>query len=280
MRIQEDDVIVKRSFIFAAIVTQGVAFAQEHGQVVRPIEDNSFFIEEAYNQERGVVQHISNAVYQANPRKNIAFSFTQEWPLWGEDHQISFTVPYQFVEGGSLSGLGDVLINYRYQLFEKESWAAVAPRLSLSLPSGNAEKGRGTGGTGVQVSLPASRYLSESLVAHVNVGLTIMPRAKGYRSDGFEVEHALVSYDFGASLIWITAPHFNLMLEWLGTSSAGFDELGGVARTLQTVISPGFRFAIDVGSLEIVPGLALPFFVADGSATTGAFIYLSFEHPF
>ncbi len=31
------------------------------------IEDNSFFIEEAYNQENRVVQHISNAVYSRRP---------------------------------------------------------------------------------------------------------------------------------------------------------------------------------------------------------------------
>jgi len=30
-------------------------------QFTRAIEDNSFFIEEAYNQEAGVVQHIPNS---------------------------------------------------------------------------------------------------------------------------------------------------------------------------------------------------------------------------
>ena len=266
--------------VIATVVSQRVARAQEHGQEPHAIEDNSFFIEEAYNQEQGVVQHINTAMYQTTPRKSIAYSFTQEWPLWGEDHQLSYTVPYQFVEGGMYSGLGDVLINYRYQLSGKECWATVAPRLSLSLPSGNAEQGRGSGGAGIQLSLPASKVLTETLVAHFNLGVTVTPRARGFSDAGTGVVHTLSSYSAGTSLIWLTAPHFNLMLECLATSTAGFDGRGDVARTLQTVISPGFRFAIEVGNLEVVPGFALPLFIAEGTVDTGAFLYLSFEHPF
>ena len=57
-----------------------------------PIADNSFLIEEAYNQEPGVVQHISNF---ARPEGGDAwdFGFTQEWPLGGMRHQLSYTVP-------------------------------------------------------------------------------------------------------------------------------------------------------------------------------------------
>jgi len=44
------------------------------------IEDNSFLIEEAYNQERGVVQHIS-AWERSLGSSAWGFAFTQEWPL-------------------------------------------------------------------------------------------------------------------------------------------------------------------------------------------------------
>jgi len=41
------------------------------------------------------------------------FTFTQEWPVFSQDHQISYTIPsYHLVDDGSrVSGLGDVLLN-------------------------------------------------------------------------------------------------------------------------------------------------------------------------
>src|SRR5262245_1643983 len=56
---------------------------------VRPIDgirDNSFLIEEAYNQEPGVVQHIFTGSFglddRGGPRtRTWDLSFTQEWPL-------------------------------------------------------------------------------------------------------------------------------------------------------------------------------------------------------
>jgi purine-binding chemotaxis protein CheW len=58
-----------------------------------PIKDNSFLIEEAYNQERGVVQHISTLSRTAGG--DWMYTFTQEWPLPDERHQVSFTLPVQ-----------------------------------------------------------------------------------------------------------------------------------------------------------------------------------------
>jgi len=68
-----------------------VATAQK--EPIEVIEDNSFLIEEAYNQEPGVVQHIFQSVYSSGPRqRGWAFAFTQEWPIYGQDHQFSYTV--------------------------------------------------------------------------------------------------------------------------------------------------------------------------------------------
>src|SRR6185312_16420034 len=52
------------------------------------IQDNSFLIEEAYNQESGVVQHIST--FERADGGDWAYSFTQEWPLGGIRHQLSY----------------------------------------------------------------------------------------------------------------------------------------------------------------------------------------------
>ena len=46
------------------------------GAFSKAIEDNSFLIEEAYNQETGVVQHIFTGMQNFTPIKNWEFSFT------------------------------------------------------------------------------------------------------------------------------------------------------------------------------------------------------------
>ena len=80
------------------------------------IQDNSFLIEEAYNQEAGVVQHINSFIRMRGG--DWVYTFTEEWPLSGQKHQLSFTLPVQRVEDlpGNHTGLGDVALNYRYQL--------------------------------------------------------------------------------------------------------------------------------------------------------------------
>ena len=59
-----------------------------------PIEDNSFLIEEAYNQEPHVVQHIGTWLRALRSAPWI-FTFTQEWPLWSQRHQFSYSIPFQ-----------------------------------------------------------------------------------------------------------------------------------------------------------------------------------------
>ena len=55
------------------------------------IQDNSFLVEEAYNQNFGVVQHISSFT-RFWDSKDWNYSFTQEWPVPGnERHQLSYT---------------------------------------------------------------------------------------------------------------------------------------------------------------------------------------------
>src|SRR5215211_6263591 len=119
-----------------------------------PISDNSFILEEAYNQEAGVVQHI--LAYRRDRAGDWLATFTQEWPLGGQLDQVSYTLPLQSSGSGRLAAaaLGDLAINYRRQVLgrdEEPVW--FAPRLSLVLPTGSVRKGTGAGGLGLQMNL-------------------------------------------------------------------------------------------------------------------------------
>src|SRR5436190_22726307 len=112
------------SFVLVAISLSVSLVAQQDSslsssQSQQPgIQDNSFLVEEAYNQNFGVVQHISSFTRFWNS-KDWVYTFTQEWPVPGDErHQLSYTLAFQHAGAfpGSGSGIGDVLLNYRYQL--------------------------------------------------------------------------------------------------------------------------------------------------------------------
>ncbi len=124
----------------------------------KKIEDNFFLIEEAYNQDPGVIRHIQT--YQLMKDKTWGYTFTQEWPVPKMTHQLSYTIPINHPDP-SMTGLGDILINYRYQLISKEA-LSFSPRLSIVLPTGDSKQGLGNGSTGVQVNLPLSVELSNT----------------------------------------------------------------------------------------------------------------------
>ncbi|MCX6133157.1 MAG: hypothetical protein NTU47_05005 [Ignavibacteriales bacterium] len=270
--------------IFCLVGTEAAVIAQESRppkeQFPEAIEDNSFFIEEAYNQERGVVQHISNLQYSFTHQTDLFYTFTQEWPLGGRAHQLSYTVPINLHSSSHPGGFGDVLINYRYQLIDDDGWAAVAPRISVLLPTGSTTSGLGFGAAGVQVNIPASRRFSEFFAAHANAGLTYVPRMKDESGNSGAIRHTLTSYNVGASVIWLTSETFNVMLEYTTSFSSDAFEDGTSDRRTDTIISPGLRWAINLNTLQIVPGIAFPISLGSGQAKAGVFFYLSFEHPF
>ena len=73
------------------------ADAAEPDRNVDGIRDNSFLVEEACNQEAGVVQHILTGAYAyqqagASDLDSWNFGFTQEWPLFGQRHQLGYTI--------------------------------------------------------------------------------------------------------------------------------------------------------------------------------------------
>ncbi|MGH8572275.1 MAG: transporter, partial [Gammaproteobacteria bacterium] len=119
------------------------------------IADNSFLIEEAYNQEAGVVQHIGTFA-RADGGDAWDFGFTQEWPLGGIRHQLSYGIPLTHSDGAG-TGIGDISLNYRFQLAgDEDALFHSAPRLSVLVPTGSEDDGRGSGSIGFQGNLPFS----------------------------------------------------------------------------------------------------------------------------
>lgn len=244
-----------------------------------PIQDNSFLVEEAYNQEAGVVQHISTFT-RFQESKDWIYTFTQEWPVFSQKHQFSFTLPWQRL-GASLDGkqaFGDVALNYRYQLLgDGDAKVAISPRLSVLLPTGDEKTGYGRGATGVQVMFPVSVVLNEALVAHSNVGATRTPNAKNPLGDKATTQDLAL----GQSFIWLVNSRFNVMLEYVHTRSQAVVGPDQTQVQTATYLSPGIRWAYNFPSgLQIVPGIAVPIGVGASRGEKAIFLYLSFEHPF
>jgi hypothetical protein len=241
------------------------------------IQDNSFLVEEAYNQGFGVVQHINSFARYWNS-KDWIYTFTQEWPVPGERHQLSYTLPGQHSGSFSGAGVGDVLLNYRYQLVGGgESKVAFAPRASLILPTGDPVFGRGMGGTGVQTMLPLSAVLSEKLVSHWNAGATFVPRAQDATRD----RAFSAGYNFGQSLVWLAKPRFNVLVETVYSASEQVVAPDKTEWTRFMYLNPGIRWAYNFkNGLQIVPGIAVPIGIGPSIGEKGLFFYLSFEHPF
>ena len=234
------------------------------------IEDNSFLIEEAYNQDPGVIQHIS--AFQYMKGNTWIYTFTDEWPVPGRKHQFSTTIP--LLNNGE-TGLGDLAINYRYQAIFTNRFA-FSPRFSLLLPSGNYKKGLGEGVPGYQLSLPFSYLLSRKIATHYNLGVTFTPDAK--RADGSRYNQTI--YNWGLSFILLLNKNFNFMFEVVGNTTLIKAPNTTTTTSGSLFINPGIRYAFNFKSgLQIVPGLALPIGLGSSKGASGLFAYLSFEHP-
>lgn len=242
-----------------------------------PIADNSFLLEEAYNQEARVVQHI-NVFQRALDTRAWGYAFVQEWPLGGQRHQGSVTVPLARLAGTrDGTGLGDVALNYRYQLGGPERRAAAAPRLSLLLPTGDERKGLGSGVLGVQANFPVSVLLSDALVTHWNAGATLVPRARSALGE----KATTWGVNLGGSAIWHARPMLNLLVEVAWTRAESV--VGPDVTEASTVwfVSPGVRWAHNFrNGLQIVPGVGFPIGLGPSAGEETVVLYLSFEHPF
>ena len=68
------------------------AYAQTKPAPKFGILDNSFLVEEAFNQPAGIFQNI--LVFTRSQDGVWQGSFTQEWPVMSIRHQVSFAMPF------------------------------------------------------------------------------------------------------------------------------------------------------------------------------------------
>ena len=256
------------------------------------IKDNSFLVEEAYNQEPGVVQHIFNFVptwdrTDGVSNRSFLFAYTMELPLCSQTHQFSFTMPVQLLQeqrpAPDQGGVGDIFLNYRLQFMVEDEcpgWPAVAPRFSLLLPTGDKDRGLGTGELGYQFLLPISKQI-EPFAFHFNAGCTYVPGASVNLGGAESPAHNLRSYNLGGSAIWLVNYEFNLMLELVAYWNEGLDNLGNRERSKIVILDPGFRWAAFTGDeVQWVLGVGLPIGLSRDAPDIGVFVYMSVEHDF
>jgi hypothetical protein len=270
-------------FMFA----MGDVAARAQGGIRSHMKDNSFLIEEAYNQEKGVAQHIFTWFPQWNHSSDgdlteFAFNYVIELPVGGEKHQFSFTplVFEQFSDdpdGGpevEEGGWGDTFINYRYQLAFDDPCSitpAISPRFSLILPTGDEDRGLGTGEVGYQFNLPISKEL-DRFALHFNAGTTYTPDSS---------DEDLNGYNLGASVIWLKSYDVNFMLEFVTYFDEAPDDGGDIDHTTTILLNPGIRTALFTGEeVQWVLGAGIPIGLTSDSPDIGVFIYMSVEHAF
>ncbi len=279
------EVLTVAVFVLALMTSAGAQQAPPPASSSAPepfaITDNSFLVEEAFNQEPRVFQNIVG-VLLGEDSGAWAITFTQEWPAPSMKHQLSYTAT--LVNIADETGVGDTLLNYRYQLFEEgKGRPAMSPRVSLIIPSGDEERGLGFGGWGWQFNLPVSKQAGDFYL-HGNAGVTWWPSRSTdqFPSVGFApAEDVSVASPFlGGSAIYRLWPMFNLMLESVVNWREEVVGPSATDRNTAFVISPGVRGGWNLGDKQIVVGLAVPVFRANGETFTGVFGYFSYELPF
>lgn len=252
-----------------ALLSPTTVRAQEDAVPAKGIQDNSFLIEEAYNQEPGVVQNIISLRRQG---RDTYLTFTQEMPIFTQQHQFSYSIPYSWLRsaGQRPSGIGDVMFNYRFQaLSETSTMPAFAPRLSLIVPTGNERKGLGNGSYGYQLNFPVSKIVSERITIHANAGTTSMFNVNGRRPRSFNV---------GASVVYAAAQNINFLLEAVGERNEAVNAFSRIEREKLLTVSPGARYAMNFTDAQLVFGLGAPVVMKRAEKPSyGLFLYLSYE---
>lgn len=254
-----------------------------HGQPA--FEDNSFLLDEAINQERGVMQYVSNFYFDNLRGGNFLYRFTHEFPLWSPRHQLGYALLY-YLPNSSESinrggGFGDVNVSYDFMASGKKAWAMVVPTITLIIPTGKG--GYGSGGIGGQFNLLVTKSLSRKLVTHYNVGYTFISQADFYQSPiagtpTLSFEKDLHYKNLGASIVWYQGRKFSWFMEYVSNFLTDIKVDGTSSNRNQVTLNPGFRFAIDHNRVQIVPGISAPMIFTNGEFDRmGLYFYLSFE---
>lgn len=253
----------------------GIILAFQGARASEAVKDNSFFIEEAYNQEPGVVQFIQGYQYM-DPAHEWTYSFTNEIPITDETHQFSYVIPVMRLHTpNEETQIGDVLLNYRYQLMNTDL-IAMAPRVSLVVPTGDYKKGFGNGVAGLQFNQAVSITLNEKWTNHWNAGFTFTPDAKNEADD----TASLFGLNFGTSVVYNVTPKTNLLCEFVFNNSESVTGPDSKESSSTYYVVPGIRTAFDVGQeTEVVPGIGAILGLGPSAVEheRGVFVYLSIE---
>ena len=239
--------------------------------IAKGIQDNSFLIEEAYNQEAGVVQHIGSFRRQGKDR---FFSFTQELPLGSQAHQFSWSLPYAWLHDdivGDVGRLGAVQLSYRYQaLTESALLPAFAPRVSLILPTEDPKSELGNGG--LQFALPFSKIVADRVTLHANASLTTFFDVQGRQT---------TSYILGGSVVYALSRETNLLFETVAEWIESVGPARDLERNFALLLVPGIRHAFNLpDDAQLVVGLGAPIRFTEGNPDYGVLFYMSLEHKF
>ncbi len=236
-----------------------------------PVEDNSFLVEEAYNQEVGVYQFIN--VWQKNQKTDDwKYTFINEFPVFSQDHQLSYEIPIQFLDSNDKTQLSDIKLNYRYEIIRSEA-SVMTGRISLITPTGDYKKGFGSGQSGLEGSMITSVKLSKQWVQHWNLGASITPDAKD--STGMKADNS--RYFWGFSQVYLFKDNLNFMLEVAGSHEEETVAADTTTWSQELLVSPSLRYAIDHNGWQYVPGLAFPIGVGDNAGQNEVLLYLSIE---
>lgn len=237
-----------------------------------PVEDNSFLIEEAYNQEEGVVQFI-NVFKRNGQNKDWDYTFINEIPAFSQTHQFSYEIPINHSEETDRTKIGDLKFNYRVEFFRKDEMVTTA-RLSLFAPTGDYRAGTGNGVFSPEMSIIHSVKVTDKWLQHWNLGAGYLMGAKNELGRSANNANLFA----GVSNVILITEQFNFMLETLFTSAESTVDTNQTEWETSVLVSPSIRMAIDYGEWQFVPGFAVPLGIGPQDKGTAQFLaYFSIE---
>jgi hypothetical protein len=233
------------------------------------IVDNSFLVEETFNQDPGIIQ--TQFTWLRADGGDWEGAVSQDWPLLVHRHQFSYTLPW---DGGSLPAhIGQAVVSYRYQIADvSDARPGLAARLSVILPTGReGDDDR----PGLQAAIPMTAVWRR-LHVHANAGLTWTHQVRSESG----ATASLTSPYLAASVVWPTASMLQLMLEDVVEFEALLDANARRLRRTTMTVSPGLRGGWNVGRNQVVLGAAVPIDASDSGRSVSVLGYVSLEGPF
>lgn len=240
------------------------------------IEDNSFLLDEAYNQDIDMYQTILRHQNQlVSDETESTFEF--EVPMTAE-HQLSIEIPL-FKEHRSFETKpGDTLLLWQIVTSNNVKSRSV-DRLGFVVPTGDVDQETGYGVPGVQYLKALSIELGRNWQNHWNFQYQLQPNGK---AGGTEVTQNVHIGTLGSSVAYYINDHCDFLFETMYKHRKR-PRFGGKIRSLNELyLNPGFRFEkrLEWNQTKMVPGISLPIEVLNERTDFGFMLYLSFEPHF